>query len=147
MASMDIYCVWNVVVPAVLSALLWLVICVVMLVLVPFLHKMPRIFVEILQLSLSDVDCENRSCSRVAIDGQKIKRKALKVLVLLVIPLTAATIFFSFWNVWLVWPGHSIFSGAFCICLRMGFITQKQLNCVYHFLNIFISTCLGFIPN
>ena len=99
---MDVYYVWNVMVPAVLSALLWLVIFVLMLVFIPFFDKMPRIFVEILQLSLSDVDCENSSCSRVAIDGQRIKRKALKVLVLLVIPLTATTIFFSFWNVWLV---------------------------------------------
>ena len=136
MASLDTYHVWNVYVPAALSALLWLLTFVLMLVFIPLLSKVPRIYVEVLQLSLSDVACENKddfststasscpksrsmdsdisysmpkaveftdsSCDEVEIDGETVNTKAVKILAVLVIPLTVATIFFSFWNIWLV---------------------------------------------
>ena len=102
MVSMGTYYTWNVVVPAALSGVLWLVIFLLMLAAVPLVRNVPRILVEMLQLSLTDMDCSDAACHRVKVDGQKIKKKALKVLILLVIPLTVVTIFFSFWNVWLV---------------------------------------------
>ena len=101
MVSIHTYYTWNVSVPAVLSALLWVAIFGVMLVVLCLSKKLPRVFVGILQLSLSDIE-EPEDCTCVKVDGHKIKKKYLKFLALLVIPLTIVTIFFSFWNVWLV---------------------------------------------
>ena len=101
MVSFHTYYAWNVAVPAALSALLFVAISAVMLVVLCCCKKLPRVFVGILQLSLSDIE-EHEDCTCVKVDGHRIKKWALKTLALLVIPLTIVTIFFSFWNVWLV---------------------------------------------
>ena len=101
MVSINTYQTWNVTAPSLLSVLLWLVIFIAMAVVLYFFKKLPRFFVGILQLSLSDIE-EDEDCTCVTVDGHKIKKRALKLLAILVIPLTVVTIFFSFWNVWLV---------------------------------------------
>ena len=92
---------WNVVFPAVLSAVLWLAAVVLMLVVLPCFKKLPHLLVGVMQISLSDIE-EHDDCTCVKVDRHKIKKWALKALAVLVVPLTLATIFFSFWNVWLV---------------------------------------------
>jgi hypothetical protein len=103
MTSLDTYTAVNVVVPAVLSGVLWALIFFPLLFVLCLVDDVPRFLVEMLQLGMSDIeesDSDSRSC--VKVDGCKIKKNFLKLLVLLVIPLTVTTIFFSFWNVWLV---------------------------------------------
>ena len=100
MTSLDTYTDVNVVVPAVLSGVLWALIFFPLLFVLCLVDDVPRFFVEMLQLSMSDIEESGGSC--VKVDGCKIKKNFLKLLLLLVIPLTVTTIFFSFWNVWLV---------------------------------------------
>jgi hypothetical protein len=95
--SIEDYYAWNVTAPAVLSAILWLVVLVLLLILLPCLDGVPRILVEILQLGLSDIQNHGGE-----IDDTKVSVLAVKILAGIIIPLTVATIFFSFWNVWLV---------------------------------------------
>ena len=99
MTSIDTYTTWNITVPVVLSCALLALTFFPLLFALLRVNHVPRIFVELLQLSMSDIE-EDKSC--VKIDGHKMKKKYLKFLVLLVVPLTVATVFFSFWNVWLV---------------------------------------------
>lgn len=99
MTSIDTYTTFNVTVPAALSGALWALTFFPLLFALLCVDQIPRFFIELLQLSMSDIE-KDKSC--VEIDGCKIKKKYLKFLVLLVIPLTLATVFFSFWNVWLV---------------------------------------------
>jgi hypothetical protein len=101
MPSIDTYHAWNVIVPAVISALLWVALFFPMLISFRFIGRLPSLLVQVLQLSLSDIK-EDEDCSCVKVGGSKTKKIALKVLALLIIPLTVVTIFFSFWNVWLV---------------------------------------------
>lgn len=101
MASIKTYETWNVTVPVILFVLLFLVLIIPMIVEVCVFKKLPRIFVVMLRLSLSDIE-EGDDVTCVKVDGHKIKKAAVKVLSLLVIPLTIVTIFFSFWNIWLV---------------------------------------------
>ena len=101
MASYDTYLVWNIVVPALFAAVMWLLSFAVVLVYCFKKEKLPRIFMEMLQLSLSNIE-EESNCACVLVFGSRIRARALKLLTLLVVPLTLATIFFSFWNVWLV---------------------------------------------
>ena len=101
MASYGTYLAWNIIVPAVISFLLWLVFLAVVLFYSFRKDRLPRIFVGMLQLSLPNIeDDQNGACVKVF--GRNIRRNALKVLTCAIIPLTIATIFFSFWNVWLV---------------------------------------------
>ena len=101
MASYDTYLVWNIVVPALFAGVMWLLSFAVVLVYCFKNDKLPRIFMEMLQLSLSNIE-EDSNCACVLVFGSRIRARALKLLTLLVVPLTLATIFFSFWNVWLV---------------------------------------------
>ena len=101
MASYDTYLVWNIVVPALFAGVMWLLSFAVVLVYCFKKDKLPRIFMEMLQLSLSNIE-EDSNCACVLVFGSRIRARALKLLTLLVVPLTLATIFFSFWNVWLV---------------------------------------------
>jgi hypothetical protein len=95
--SIEDYYTWNVTAPAVLSAILWLVVLVLLLILLPCTKGIPHILVEILQLGLSDILDDGGK-----IDNSKVNILAVKLLAGVIIPLTVATIFFSFWNVWLV---------------------------------------------
>ena len=100
MVSLDTYVAWNIVIPSVLSALLWLVLLILVVVVITCFKKLPHILFEMIQLSLPVIE-EHEDYSCVTVGGHKIKKWALKILSL-VIPLTIVTIFFSFWNVWLV---------------------------------------------
>ena len=101
MASYNTYLVWNIVVPAIFAGVVWLLSFAVVLVYCFKKDKLPLIFVEMLQLSLSNIE-EDSDCACVMVFGSRIRAGSLKLLTLLVVPLTLATIFFSFWNVWLV---------------------------------------------
>ena len=99
MASYDTYYGWSVIAPAVVFCLLWLVFLLLVLIIYPFCDKPPRIFVEMLQLSLPDVEDDKGKI--VKIDGSDIK-KTFYILTLVMIPISIATIYFVFWVVWLV---------------------------------------------
>ena len=101
MVSEGTYNTWNVVVPAVLSCLLWGFLLVLIILVLLLYKKLPLFFVSMLQLSLSDIT-EDDDCSCIKVDKRKIKKTAVNGLAVLVVPLTIVTIFFSFWNVWLV---------------------------------------------
>ena len=99
MASLDTYQSLSVTFPAVFSFLLGVVIFFVIAV-VFWMMDSPRIFIEILQLNLSDLDISGKG--KVKLDGTDLKIKTVYILALLIIPISTSTVSMSFWNVFLV---------------------------------------------
>ena len=152
MVSFDTYVAWNIVIPSVLSALLWLVLFIVVVVLTCF-NKLPHILFEMIQLSLPVIE-EHEDCSCVKVGGHKIKKLALKILSLVVVPLTIVTIFFSFWNVWLVEEEArgACLSNFDCFPVFNGSVLQKTPveSCFMELFNISVGdldSTLGGLPN
>ena len=152
MVSFDTYVAWNIVIPSVLSALLWLVLFIVVVVLTCF-NKLPHILFEMIQLSLPIIE-EHEDCSCVKVGGHKIKKLALKILSLVVVPLTIVTIFFSFWNVWLVEEEArgACLSNFDCFPVFNGSVLQKTPveSCFMELFNISVGdldSTLSGLPN
>ena len=99
MAAYNTYYGSTVTAPAIIASVLALVFVILVPLLFCLAQKPLRIFVEMLQFSLPDVDEDKKST--VEIDSKDITC-TFYVLAVVMIPITIPTIFFSFWNVWLV---------------------------------------------
>ena len=102
MTSVDAYHAWNVTFPAVFSFVLWFVTLIAVILGFPLMKK-PRIFVEILQYMMPDLEAKDKEYDEdTEIDGADMKKWTVYILSIVFIPIAVSTIFMSFWNVFLV---------------------------------------------
>lgn len=98
MANYETYRNYGVIMPCAIFCFLFIALTILVLAVLCWKKKPVRIFVEMLQLSLPDIDENEDVIGIYEIDITK----GFYILAPIAIPAIVATIIFSFWNVWLI---------------------------------------------